>query len=134
MVQEQFSRIDAILAKLQVILSGEPLRALGYTLGLVIFVAAKVSGAIPDVSLDQAFLQAAGALTVAVTLIESARRLVYSPRTVEKIEDKAFTEGARAGAAIVRTAPSDVASPGIDEPVAAPSDARIDATPEADTL
>lgn len=77
--------IDAWLDKARGLLQGETLRAIGYGAGLVIYLVAKASGSIPDLPLDQALLQAGSAAALLVTLIEAARKYVYSPATVAAI-------------------------------------------------
>ena len=69
-------KIKAILERARGLLSGEPLRAIGYGAGVVIWIVAGVSGRIPDVPLDQAMLQAGAAAALLASVIETARRHV----------------------------------------------------------
>jgi len=69
-------KLSAILERARGLLAGEPLRAIGYGAGVVIWIVAGVSGRIPDVPLDQAILQAGGAAAVLASVIETARRYV----------------------------------------------------------
>lgn len=79
------SKGSAVLDKARDLLQGETLRAIGYGAGVVIYLVAKAVGSIPDLSFDQAVLQAGAAAAVLVTVIESARRFVFSPKTVAAI-------------------------------------------------
>lgn len=79
------SKITDVLDKVQSVLQGEPLRAIGYGAGVVIYFVARASGKIADVPLDQAIVQASGALALLVSVVETARRFVYSPNTVAQI-------------------------------------------------
>lgn len=86
-----------LLAKLHTLLQGEPLRAVGYAVGLGLYVAGRVSGAIEDLPLDQALLQGGAYATGFVTFIETLRRLVYSPATVQAIIGSNATPAAADG-------------------------------------
>lgn len=83
---------DALVAKLQglsdaieKLLQGETARVIGYGAGVVIYIVAKLFGAIPDVPFDQAVIQAGTAAGVLVAIIESIRHYVFSPATVASI-------------------------------------------------
>lgn len=69
-------RITGILDAARGLLQGEPLRAIGYGAGVVIYLVARASGSIPDLSIDQALIQAAAGAAVLVSVIEFARRHV----------------------------------------------------------
>lgn len=77
--------IRTILDKAGALLQGEPLRAIGYGAGLAIYILGKASGKITDVPLDQAIPQGASVVGALVTLVEFARRMVYSAPTVAAI-------------------------------------------------
>lgn len=73
------------LDKVQHLLSGEPLRAIVYGGAVIIYVVAKAFAVIPDQSVDEALVTAGAAAALLATLVETARRYVYSPNTVEAI-------------------------------------------------
>lgn len=68
--------LNNVADKVRDLLSGEPLRFIAYGAAIVIYVAAKVSGTIPDVTLTEAFGQAVAAAAVVAAVVESARRFV----------------------------------------------------------
>lgn len=78
--------ITALLDKVTDVLSGEPARAIGYGGAAIIYVVAKALGQIPDVSPEDALVQAGAAIAVVASLVESIRHFVYSPATVEAIK------------------------------------------------
>lgn len=69
-------RIKALLESVRGLLQGEPLRAIGYGAGVVIWIVAGVSGRIPDVPIDQAVVNAGAAAALLASIIETARRYV----------------------------------------------------------
>ena len=75
------------------LLKGEPLRAIGYGAGVVIFLVTNASGRFEDVPLDTAITLAAGAATTLIGIIETARRFVYSFNTVTVIAAEAAETG-----------------------------------------
>jgi hypothetical protein len=79
------SFINSILDKARGLLQGEPLRLIGYGAGIVIYLAAKALGNIPDLPLEQALIQATAAIAVLASVIETIRRFTYSPATVAAI-------------------------------------------------
>lgn len=66
------SLADAIL----VLLQGEPLRAISYGSAVVIYLVARLSGRIEDVSFEDAVLHAGAAAALIVSVTETARRYV----------------------------------------------------------
>jgi len=58
------------------VLAGEPARAIGYGAAVVIYLVSKASGAIPDQSLDQSIILAAGYVATAASIVESIRHFV----------------------------------------------------------
>lgn len=78
--------VDRILDFAEDVLQGEPLRAIGYGAGVAIYFIARASGNIEDVPLDQALLQGAALAATLVGVIETARRFVFSPRSVQAIK------------------------------------------------
>lgn len=68
--------IKALIERVRGLLQGEPLRAIGYGAGVVIWIVARASGHIADVSLDQAVLQAGAAAAILASIIETARHYV----------------------------------------------------------
>lgn len=78
-------------------LTGEPARAIGYGGAAIVYIVAAASGAIPDVSPEQALVQATAALAVVAAVVESIRHVVYSPNTVAFIvaeaDDSLYAEG-----------------------------------------
>ncbi|HEY6014588.1 MAG TPA: hypothetical protein VIU37_11285 [Candidatus Limnocylindrales bacterium] len=69
-------RFAAFLDAVRGTLKGEPLRAIGYGAGVIIYLVAKASGKIPDVSIDEAILQAGAAAALLASVVETARRYV----------------------------------------------------------
>ncbi len=98
-----------LLDKAESILKGEPARIIGYGAAVVIYLVAKVSGSIEDQSPEQALVSGTAAIATIITIIESIRRLVYSPASV---------------AAIVTSPPT----------AAGPIDAAVAAGVDADTI
>ncbi len=76
-----------LLEKISSMLVGEPARVIGYGAAVVIFLVARASGVIPDVSFEQAVVNALAAVAVIASVIESIRHFVYSPPTVGRIID-----------------------------------------------
>jgi hypothetical protein len=79
-----------ILDKAEGLLKGEPARAIGYGAALVIVGVSLASNAlgftrIPQVDLPTAVTDATLAIATIVGVIESIRRFVYSPATVDAI-------------------------------------------------
>lgn len=86
------SLIRRVLDASAELLRGEPLRALGYGVAVVLFFVALAFDKVPDMTFDEALASATTALTGVVGFVETARRLVYSPPTVERIAaEAAFT-------------------------------------------
>lgn len=82
----QLPSIRAIADRLTLILQGEPLRAISYGAAAVIYFTARALGAVEDVSFEAALVQAGAAAAILVSVVETARRYVFSPNTVEAIE------------------------------------------------
>ncbi len=76
---------NELLDKAEFILKGEPARIIGYGAAVVIYLVAKVSGTIEDQSPEQALVSGTAAIATIITIIESIRRLVYSPASVAAI-------------------------------------------------
>lgn len=70
------------------LLSGEPLRAIGYGSSVVIYLVANASGRFADLSFDEAINLSLLAVSTVVGVIETARRFVYSPNTVSDIVEE----------------------------------------------
>lgn len=101
--------VNSILDKVLSIANGEPARVIGYGGAAIVYLVAKFSGSIEDVTPEAALLQVGSALALIVTFVESIRRLVFSPNTVQAIVDNA----AETGDTTVPAPPaSDVASAG----------------------
>lgn len=80
-----------LLDKARALLQGEPLRLIGYGAGFVIYFVSWASGSIDDIPFETAVtLAIAGAGTLA-TIIETARRFVYSPASVAQITAQVAT-------------------------------------------
>lgn len=142
-MEAELSRVDKLLAKVQGILQGEPLRVIVYIGAIVIYLVAKALAVIPDQSLDQAIVSAGAAGTVLVTLVESARKFTSSPKTVERIEmnaaqavlDALRAQENEAIAAYAPVTPDEVLGTGepvAEEAVLPDGDARIEALPAPD--
>jgi len=76
---------QSIITKLEALLQGETLRAIGYGAGVVIYFVAKAVGSIPDVSFTDAVTQALAAAAIVISVVETARHYVFSPATVAAI-------------------------------------------------
>jgi len=98
------TQIQALLAKVRDLLSGEPLRAIVYGAAVVIWLVTSIANALgitrfgPEISVESALTQATAA---SVLLTEIARRFTYSPNTVERVAAQA----ARTGSATVTIPP-----------------------------
>jgi hypothetical protein len=77
--------LQALTDKASNLLRGEPLRAIGYGGAAVVYFVANGFDAIPDMSFDAAVSAAVAAGAILVTFVEAARRVVYSPNTVNAI-------------------------------------------------
>jgi hypothetical protein len=86
-------KVNDILDKARELLKGEPLRAIGYGAGVIIYIVAKALGNVEDIPLDQAIVQAGLAAATLASVIETARRFVYSPATVEVIAERSAETG-----------------------------------------
>jgi hypothetical protein len=67
------------------LLQGEPARVIGYGAAAVVYFVARVSGAIDDIPFEDALSLTVGYVAVVAGVIESIRRIVYSPNTVAAI-------------------------------------------------
>ena len=77
--------IKDILDKVAELGTGEPARIIGYGGAVVIYIVAKVSGAIPDQTPEEALALAGAELAVVASFVESIRHFVFSPNTVDAI-------------------------------------------------
>jgi hypothetical protein len=77
--------IKRVLDGARNLLTGEPARVIGYGAAVVIYLVAQAVGTIPDQTFDEAILSAGAALAVIASVVETIRRYVYSPNTVEAI-------------------------------------------------
>lgn len=118
----------AILDKVRDLLRGEPARAIGYGAAVVIYLVALAFDRIPDMTLDAALVSATAAIVTVGSVIETIRRFVYSPVTVEVIAQTS----AETGVPVVPPPPADKLN--TPEDVAeAVADAEDGAAFEADT-
>jgi hypothetical protein len=84
-------KLRAILDKASYLLQGEPLRAIGYGTALVIVGVVAVANALgvtkfgASISLADALVLATTATGTLVTIVEGARRYVFSPNSVAEI-------------------------------------------------
>lgn len=65
-----------ILDKLSELFAGEPARVIGYGGAAILFVIAKASGSIPDLTAEEALLQAGGYVAIAASFVEAIRHFV----------------------------------------------------------
>ena len=77
--------IKSLLDWLTTLLSGEPLRAITYGAAAVGYFVARATGVLPEVSFDQAVIEAGTGFAILLSVVEFARKFVYSPNTVEAI-------------------------------------------------
>ena len=75
-------RIVALVERLDAILRGEPVRAIGYGAAVVIYLVARASGKIADVSWPEAVGQATAAVAILASILETIRHFVWSPASV----------------------------------------------------
>lgn len=68
--------LSDLLAKASALLKGEPARVIGYGAAVVVFLVANAVGAIPDMTIDAALINATAAIATIATVIETIRRLV----------------------------------------------------------
>jgi hypothetical protein len=78
-----------LIDKVEQLLQGETLRAIGYGGAVVVYLVAKAVGSIPDVPFEQAVTQAIAATGVIGAFVESARHFVYSPATAAGLKFEA---------------------------------------------
>lgn len=70
------AKVQAILTALRGALQGEPLRVITYGSAVVIYVVARASGQIVDVSFDEAIINATAGAAIVIAVVEFARRYV----------------------------------------------------------
>ncbi len=92
-----------ILDTIRDLLAGEPARAIGYGGAAIVYLVAKASGTIPDVTPEEALVQATAAIALAATFTETIRHFVYSPETVKAIIEATNAVVVPADAVIVET-------------------------------
>lgn len=86
------SKLQSFLDSVDALLQGEPLRAIGYGAALVVVIVVAVANALghpifgPNISIPDAITATTAAAAVLVGIVEGARRFVYSPATVARIE------------------------------------------------
>jgi hypothetical protein len=68
--------MSAFIDRIRGLLHGEPLRAIGYGAGVVVWIVAGLSGRIPNVPIEQAVVNAGAAAALLASIIETARRYV----------------------------------------------------------
>lgn len=73
---------NAVLDKLRDLLQGDALRAISYGSAVIIYFIARALGSIEDVSFEQAITSAGAAAAVIIGITETARRYVYSAKSV----------------------------------------------------
>ena len=85
--------VFALLDKVDVLLTTEPARAIGYGAAVIVFLVVQVlssRGVLPAMTFDQSVTLAFSAIASTVIIVESIRRFVYSPMTyIEDIADEA---------------------------------------------
>lgn len=112
--------IRELLDKVRAALEGEPARFIGYGAGLVVYAAAKVSGAIDDIPLETAITATGAYVTIVASAVETIRHFVYSPQTANDLLDMIAElqdeiEDLRAGSAdAVAPVQADAAVEGLD--------------------
>lgn len=79
-IQAAIDKIKALADSVSASLSGEPARVIGYGSAVVIYIVAKASGKIADVSFDVAISQAAAAIVLVGGVVETIRRYVSPAR------------------------------------------------------
>lgn len=88
------SAIRSVLDKVEVLLTTEPARLIGYGAAVVIVIVAQVlghfrPGLLPEVSFDEAAGAAFLAISLLVVVVESIRHYVYAPQTyIEDLSDE----------------------------------------------
>jgi hypothetical protein len=88
--------MQTLITKVRDLLQGEPLRAIVYGAGVVIWLTISIANALgvtrfgPEISVEDALTQATAA---SVLLTEIARRFTYSTNTVERVAAQAAATG-----------------------------------------
>lgn len=124
--------IQSFIDKVNSLLQGETVLVIGNGAGVVIWIVAKISGRIPDVSLADATVQAGAAALLLNTVLVSIRKYVSSPKTVAKIvatpptASGPINAAAAAGVDPALIGEALVAAPAIEELDAAAVAARLD--------
>lgn len=77
--------INKVLDGAASLLQGETVLVIGNGAAVVIYLAAKALGAIPDVSFGEAVAQGMAAVVTLNTVLVTIRHYVYSPKTVASI-------------------------------------------------
>lgn len=85
--------VDIFLAKVEHLLTTNPVRMIGYGSAVVVFIAAKVLSDAGytryDITFEQAMGLTAASVAFVTLVVESARRFVYSPQTyIEDLADQ----------------------------------------------
>lgn len=74
--QAAIDKVKAVLDAAVDTLQGEPLRAIAYGAAVVIYLVARLTGRIEDVSFADAVIHAGAAAALLVSVVETARRYV----------------------------------------------------------
>ena len=78
-------QIKALLAKVEGLLQGEPLRAIGYGSAVIVYFVASISGRFGDLSFADSLTLTVTSGSTVIGIVEAARRYVFSPASVAAI-------------------------------------------------
>jgi hypothetical protein len=79
------SFVNKVLDLSSALLQGEPALVIGNGAAVVIYLVAKVMGAVPDQTFEQAVASATAAIVTINAVLLTIRKYVYSPASVAKI-------------------------------------------------
>jgi len=123
--------VNKVLDLVSALMQGETVLFIGNSAAVVIYVVAKVFGAIPDVPFEVALAQASAAIVVLNVILLRIRALVYSAKTVAAIvTSPPAAAGPVAAAVDAGVAPETIAA--ADPAVADEADAEAAADNEDD--
>lgn len=86
-------KIKALLDKAVALLADrEPARAIGYGAAVIAYFVARQAVSIPDISFEDAVILTAAYVGVVGGVIETIRKIVWSPNTVDALLQSVFSE------------------------------------------
>jgi len=126
------AKLDALLDAVLALLQGSPVRVIGYGSAILIFLVAKASGRIADVSFADAVSEATVAITLVVSVVEGIRHFAFSPATAGAMQatiDALTLQAKLNQIAPVPVVPTESVTPAPDDPQPAADPAPVAADP-----